>query len=171
MHIVTTPKRAESFWIDAQAVATIYYLNGECLAQLPEVDIVHPHAAAFEKLRNSEDRTDAHFVWFAPCSLKAAENQIVGNTLLIGALAVPQKRCGCAIGELRGVAGGEGAFSTVWIQMRFQSEQPSSVVSGQSHSSLSAIASSFPITSPDFLSRIARVTGIGAISPSKNPSF
>ena len=69
----------ESFWIDAQAVATIYYLNGECLVQLPEVDIVHPHGGAFEKLRNSEDRTDAHFVRFAACNLEASENQTLLN--------------------------------------------------------------------------------------------
>src|SRR5205807_5702361 len=103
---------------DAQAVTAIDYLHGESFIELPEINVIQLHAGALQQLGDGEDWTDPHFVRLATCYLEAPEDQLVRNAELIGALAGHQQRSRCAIGELRGVAGGYGALAAGLVEMR-----------------------------------------------------
>src|SRR5271166_4677738 len=48
--------------IDAEPVAAIDHLAGECLVQLPQSDVVHPKPVLVQQLRDGEHRADAHLV-------------------------------------------------------------------------------------------------------------
>src|SRR5438046_620472 len=93
----------ELFVVYAQTIAAIDYLHGKSFIEFPEVNVIHLHASALQQLGNGENRADSHFVRFAACYLEAAEDQLVGNAELIGALPRHQQRSRCAIRELRGV--------------------------------------------------------------------
>src|SRR5271156_5064617 len=53
------------FRIDAELVARVQALAGKRLVELPDIDILHLHAGALEKLRHGVDRADTHLVRLA----------------------------------------------------------------------------------------------------------
>src|SRR5690349_22120123 len=102
----------------AQLVAAIDHLNGECLVELPQADVVDIHAGAREELRYGKDRSDAHFVGLAPGDGETAEYpkrlEAAGRRELVADHDAGRR----AVGELAGVAGGDDAARQCRLDLR-----------------------------------------------------
>ena len=57
---------------DAELVAAVENLHGECFVEFPEINVIHGETVAFEELRDSEYRSNAHLVRLAACNGRAA---------------------------------------------------------------------------------------------------
>ena len=96
--------------VDAELVATVNALRGKGFVQLPQVHIILLDADVFQQARNGEHGADAHFVRLASRHREAAVDAHRLNAELGGAVRAHQQRHRRAIGQLRGVAGGDRAI-------------------------------------------------------------
>ena len=93
---------------DADPLHASERLAGEGLVQFPQIDVVGLEAVALQLARYGEDGTDAHLARLAAANRKAAENTEWRQTLAGGDGGFRQQAGNRAVGELRGVAGGDG---------------------------------------------------------------
>src|SRR5437667_2427066 len=94
---------------NAEAVATVDHLHSERFVQLPEADVVEPHAGPLEEFWDREHRTDAHLVGLATGDRKAAEDAHRLEPPFPRDAVAHDDADGGAVGELAGVAGGDHA--------------------------------------------------------------
>ena len=83
------------------------HLHGEGLVQLPKADVVDLEAMRLEQLRHGEDRADAHLVGIAAGDRDAAIDAERLEIALARELGLHQHAGAGAVGQLRGVAGGD----------------------------------------------------------------
>ena len=120
-----------------EAVAAVDDLRGERLVQLPHVDVVDLQAVTLQQLGHREHRADAHLVRLAAGDGEAAEDELRPDAEGLGAIHRHHQRRAGAVGELRRVAGGDGALAGVLSKCGGSLSNPSSVVSARLHSSFS----------------------------------
>ena len=89
------------------SVAAVEDLHGEGLVELPETDVVDLEAVRLEELRHGEDRPDAHLVRIAARDRDAAIDSERRQVALARELRLHQHAGAGAVGQLRGVAGGD----------------------------------------------------------------
>src|SRR5437667_3652672 len=94
---------------NAEPVATVDHLYGERFVQLPEADVVEPHAGPLEEFGHREHRTDAHLVGLAAGDREAAEDAHRLEPPFPRDAVAHDDADGGAVGELAGVAGGDHA--------------------------------------------------------------
>src|SRR5207248_5538862 len=95
---------------NAELVAAVDHLDGEGLVQLPEIDLLHAHAGAFEQARHREHGPDAHLVGLAGRDREAAEDPERMQPAPFGETAVHDHAGRSAVRELTGVARGDVAL-------------------------------------------------------------
>ena len=88
-----------------ELVAAVQNLAGECLVQLPQVDVADLVAGTLEQARHRKNRPDSHFVGLAAGHREAAEDAQRLESALFGQLAVHDHHRAAAVGELAGIAG------------------------------------------------------------------
>src|SRR6266571_3396287 len=76
-----------------------------------------------EKPRDCEDRADSHFVRLAAGDRESAEDQLVTDAKLVGALPQHEQRGRRAVGELRRVSGRHRTLPTGLVEERLQRRQ------------------------------------------------
>jgi hypothetical protein len=94
---------------NAEFVADVEHLAGECFVELPDADIVHRQAVLLQELRHGEHRADAHLVRIARRDHHAAVDAERLEAALFRFLRFHQHQRRRAVRQLRGVAGGDEA--------------------------------------------------------------
>src|SRR4051812_42394488 len=94
--------------IDAELVAAIDHLHRKGFVQFPEVDVVDAEAMTLQQPRHREYRADAHLVRLAARGDKTAEDAERFQAAPGGFLVAHDHRGAGAVGELTGIAGGDG---------------------------------------------------------------
>jgi hypothetical protein len=116
--------RVQLVVVDAELALAVEQLRRERLVQLDDVDVVELEAVALQELRHGEDRPDPHLLGAAARHRGAPVDSERLDAELLRARPAHQERRGRAVGELRGVARGDGAALFRLLEHGLQLREP-----------------------------------------------
>ena len=151
--------------VDPEPVAAIDDLHGKRFVEFPQADVVDRQPVAFEQLRARRTRGRCPF---RPARTRRRRSrgtrQSASSPSGSARLRSISKTAAAPSASCDALPAVTVPWPLVGSKCGLSDRNPSSVVSGRLHSSCSNRTSSVPATAPVFLSRMARVTRIGAIS-------